>query len=173
VDQGELDPVWEGVDLQGAVVGDKRNVSRNLGSGALELIEQKIIGFDVVLKNVTYEREICTNETVDSELVFTCQNETFVRVEVDAEKTGPAIYDKGRAFAIAANNREYLFDTKTGWVCGNKIVLLSKQDGGQNIAGRTLCDVDDEPILDSGESYEIRNVNNGKVIEQRSDVGKI
>jgi len=167
-DKGYLDPVWDGTVKR----GDKREVSERARARVNATYEEVVVGFEIVFKNEEFVVEVCTNTTTRDGLVFDCRNETRTRRVVDEGVNGPPLYRREKQTALIVNDVRYDFDTKQGWACPNSYVLVSKNDGGLFLKGRKLCDANGDPILDSGESYEIYDYNN-RVVERRSDIGTI
>lgn len=140
-------------------------------TGVISFTEQKyaeIVGYQPKLVADNYSATVCEGLPPDNRSSCSIQlipyNKTIY----------VPIWDYVRTSKIETPGESYVFDTKGCWLCGNKIACLSKKDGySDNRAEEFKCDKNNNPIIRSGESGFIKNIDTQETVLEVSDVGQI
>lgn len=111
------------------------------------------------------------NTTIDS-----CWNITSQSEHKNTSSIISKVLQQGEVVSLEYESKIYPFDTRSCWVCGIFMACLSNKDGGSSVQFRSAefkCDSNNRPIIRSGESGYILNLQTESIIEMRSDVGEI
>lgn len=170
---GRVDPVWAG--KIGSETVKEKNIIIKKGISYDILSEKKVVGYEKIFKKVNKTSTLCSlnNETGEE----TCENYTHTIIVEDKKKIGKPIFvEKSRSIKVnnEGKTKEYVFDSKGCWVCGEFIACLSKKDGfSENRAEKYKCDENNYPIIRSGESGFIEEISSGKREYYKTNVGVI
>lgn len=143
--------------------------------------------------STVYDRELISYEDkytfIESEKIKTeCENKTkedgikevictdvsYISTDKIKENDYSKPVYKTEIKDIRTQNKIYDFDTKKCFVCGDYIACLSDLDGGKSVKNRSekfKCDKNNYPIIRSGETGFIENLENNLRVEEKNKIG--